>query len=91
MKGADWALTDASEPARTSTSATSTPEEMEKAKAKGLGILQFTLQNFGYLGKDFDPMAFASQEIQTKGYVTRQPGRNRIDVTSLALLGVACP
>ena len=91
MKGADWVLTDASEPARTSTSATSTPEEMEKAKAKGLGILQFTLQNFGYLGKDFDPVAFAAQKIQTKGYVTRQPGRNRIDVTSLALLGMACP
>jgi hypothetical protein len=90
-RGADWILTDASEPMRTSVSDSSTPEETTKARAKPLGQLQFTLTNLGYLGGDFNVASYENHRMQTKGYIARQTGRNRISVSALEELAATCP
>ena len=91
QRGPEWLLTNASEPMRTSTSDSSTPEETTKAKAKSLGQLQFTLTNLDYLGPDFNAPSHLNQRMQTKGYLTRQPSRNRISISALEELAPSCP
>ena len=85
-----YRLLRASEPARTSTSKASTDPEMKAAQAKDLGGLEFRLTNIDIVGDAFNPKEHLGQKIQTKGYLTRQPGNERIDITSLEVAGQTC-
>lgn len=85
-----WRLLKASEPARTSTSKASTAVELKTAESKDLGSLEFRLTNIDIIGDTFDPRAHVGQKIQTKGYLTRQPGNERIDITSLEVASQHC-
>src|SRR5262249_46965263 len=67
-------LINATEPARTSSSDKSTPDETKAASEKELGRMQFRLTDFDYLGADFKPEAHRGHKMQTKGYVVWQPG-----------------
>jgi hypothetical protein len=89
-RGNGWALTHSTEPMRTASTGASTEEEMKDAKAKTLAYLDLALTNFGYI-PDFDPAAHVNEKMQTKGFLTRQPGNNRINVTSLETLASTCP
>lgn len=90
-RNSTWFLTSASEPKRTASSSGSTEEEMKDAKARAAGSLQFRLTNLGYLGADFDPNLHNNERMQTKGLLTRQPGNNRISVTSMETIAASCP
>ena len=85
-----WRLTRASEPARTSTSKASTDPELKAAETKSLGGLEFRLTNVDILGDAFNPKEHVGQKIQAKGYLTRQPGNERIDITSLEVAAERC-
>jgi len=85
-----WRLLKASEPARTSTSRASTPKEMALAQTRSLGNLEFRLIAVEYVGETFNPKEHIGEKIQTKGYLTRQPGNERIDVTSMEILSQSC-
>jgi quinoprotein glucose dehydrogenase len=85
-----WRLLRASEPARTSTSKSSTEAELKLAETKELGGLEFRLTNIDIVGDNFDPKSHVGQKIQTKGYLTRQPGNERIDITSLEVASQRC-
>ena len=80
----------ASEPARTSTSKSSTEAELKAAETKALGGLEFRLTNIDIVTGVFDPKDHVGQKIQTKGYLTRQPGNERIDITSLEVASERC-
>jgi mono/diheme cytochrome c family protein len=88
--GAGWKLASAGEPVRTDTSNTSTPKELDHALVRELGNQTFRLQNVDYLGSDFDLDSYSGQKMQTKGYVIRQPNRERIDITSMEMVSVRC-
>jgi cbb3-type cytochrome c oxidase subunit III len=83
-------LINATEPARTSSSDKSTPDELKAATLKSLGTLQFRLQSFDYLSADFKPEAHRGHKMQTKGYLTRQPGMSRINLTDMEMLDSSC-
>ena len=83
-------LTRASEPARTSISQKSTELELKAAENKSFGNLEFRLTNIEILGDDFKPREHVGQKMQAKGYLTRQPGNERIDVTSLEVADQRC-
>ena len=85
-----WSLTSATEPARTSISRNSTPEERKIAEAKALGMLRFRLASLDYIADVFNPDEHAGHKIQTKGYLIRQPNNERIDITSMEILAVSC-
>jgi quinoprotein glucose dehydrogenase len=89
-QGGGWRLSRASEPARTSTSKASTEAELKAAESKPLGGLEFRLTNIDIVGDTFVPKDHVGQKIQTKGYLTRQPGNERIDVTSLEVAAPRC-
>jgi len=85
-----WIINKASEPARTNTSNRSTEEEMTAAGSKALGNQRFRLQNIGFLGEEFEPEAKVGYKMQTKGYLIRQPNRERIDITAMEWTGSRC-
>ena len=85
-----WKLTSAGDPARTDTSNSSTPKELEDAVLRELGDWTFRLQNVDYLGSDFDLDSYVGQKMQTKGYVIRQPNKERIDLTSMEMVSARC-
>jgi quinoprotein glucose dehydrogenase len=86
----EWMLTEATEPVRTAISGSSTEDELATAKKKQMGGLQFMLANMGILGSNFDASAHAMRKMQTKGYLTRQPGNNRINVTWMEEIDESC-
>ena len=88
--GDGWRLTSAGDPARTDTSNSSTPKELEDAVVRELGNWTFRLQNVDYLGSAFDIDSHAGQKMQTKGYVIRQPNKERIDLTSMEMVSARC-
>jgi len=85
-----WRITRATEPARTSVSKNSTDAEMKTAVDKPLGNLEFRLTNMDIIADSFNPREHLGQKLQTKGYLTRQPGNERIDITSLEVAGQTC-
>jgi hypothetical protein len=89
-QGGGFRLLRASEPARTSVSKESTAAELKAAETKPLGGLEFRLTNIDIVGDAFNPKEHVGQKIQTKGYLTRQPGNERIDITSLEVAGQTC-
>jgi hypothetical protein len=85
-----WRLTNASEPTRTSVSKNSTAGEFATAQAKPLGHLEFRLTNLEYVAPAFDPKDHVGQKIQLKGFLVRQPGNERVDITSMEVAGERC-
>jgi hypothetical protein len=85
-----WLLDNATDPVRATNPNDAMPAEIEMAQRTGLGIRQYRIVDFGYLGADFDPDYYAGHKVQVKGYLIRQPEFERISVTSLADLSSRC-
>ena len=85
-----WMLVNATEPVRTRTPEETDPAELGNSEIKPLGTHIFRLQNFDYIAPKFDPAPYASHRVQAKGYLIRQPNRERINVTSFETVVSAC-
>jgi len=84
-----WALINATEPARTRTSTTSTPAELRTSTQKTLGSLTFRLADLDVV-PDFEPDMHKGHKMQAKGYLVRQPNAERISLSSLDMLDSKC-
>jgi len=80
-----WTLTDASEPARTKDPAASRDDELRKSQAAALGTQAFRLLNV-YPAPD----PYRGHKVEAKGFLIRDPGGNRINVTSVLTLASRC-
>jgi S-disulfanyl-L-cysteine oxidoreductase SoxD len=89
-KPISWMLTRATNPVRATMPDVATREEIEAAKSGVLGLRQYRLADFGYLGRDFNPEALEDHRILVKGYVIRQPEFERISVTSVTDIATQC-
>src|SRR5215510_13098972 len=89
-KPVSWMLTHATSPGRGTMPDTATREEIEAAKTVLLGLRQYRLADFGYLGRDFNPEAVEDHRILVKGYIIRQPEFERISVTSVTDISAEC-
>ena len=65
-------------------------EEVEAAKNSTLGLREYRLADFGYLGRNFDPEALEDHRILVKGYIIRQKEFERISVTSVTDVSAQC-
>jgi len=83
--GADWTLARASEPIRTKNPAASTDEELTASAQAALGAGTFRLMNV-YPRPD----AYAGHKVEAKGFLIRDPGGDRINVTSVQSLDARC-
>jgi mono/diheme cytochrome c family protein len=90
LRKSGWVLDNATDPVRATNPNDPTPEEIQAARTKLLGIRQYRVVDFGYLGADFEPDYYAGHKIQVKGYLIRQPEFERISVTSLADIAARC-
>ena len=84
-----WILSTATEPVRTRTETTSTPEELTASSQRSLGTLTFRLTDLEAI-PDFVPDAHKGHKIQAKGYLVRQPNAERISLSSLEMLDSKC-
>jgi mono/diheme cytochrome c family protein len=84
-----WVLFNATEPARTHRSTTATPAELSASKQKPSGTLIFRLADLEAV-PDFAPDSHKGHKMQAKGYLTRQPGAERISLSSMTMLDAAC-
>ncbi len=84
-----WILFNATEPARTHRSTTSTPAELNESSQKPSGKLIFRLADLEAV-PDFAPDSHKGHKMQAKGYLTRQPGAERISLSSMAMLDSMC-
>jgi mono/diheme cytochrome c family protein len=89
-KPISWMLTSATEPIRATKPDLATPEEIEAAKTKFLGLRDYRLADFGYLGRNFEPEALEDHRILVKGYLIRQREFERISVTSVTDIAAHC-
>jgi hypothetical protein len=80
----------ATSPVRGTMPNTATREEIEAAKTVVLGLREYRLADFGYLGRDFNPEAVEDHRILVKGYIIRQPEFERISVTSVTDISPEC-
>jgi len=85
-----WLLARASEPARTRTPNSSTDEELKAAEPMPIGRMQFRLQGLESVGPNFRPLPNTGMKLHVKGYLVLQPGRERINVTSISVLSAPC-
>jgi Cytochrome C oxidase, cbb3-type, subunit III len=85
-----WMLTRATNPVRATMPDIATREEIDAAKSGVLGLRQYRLADFGYLGREFNPEALEGHRILVKGYIIRQPEFERISVTSVTDIGSEC-
>jgi len=85
-----WMLTSATDPVRATMPDIATRDEVEAAKTKFLGLHQYRLADFGYLGRNFDPEAVEDHRILVKGYLIRQKEFERISVTSVTDVAPTC-
>ena len=67
-----------------------TREEVDAAKTRLLGLRNYRLADFGYLGRDFNPEAVEDHHILVKGYIIRQRDFERISVTSVVDVAPQC-
>lgn len=84
-----WILFNATEPARTRTSTTSSPAELTASSQKRLGTLIFRLTDLEAV-PDFAPDGHKGHKMQAKGYLVRQPNAERISLSSMEMLDSAC-
>ena len=80
-----WILVDAGEPVRTKNPAASKDDELKNSEAAALGTQAFQLLNV-YPGPD----PYKGHKVEAKGFLIRDPGRNRINVTSVQTLASGC-
>jgi Cytochrome C oxidase, cbb3-type, subunit III len=80
-----WILTNTSTPISTR-DGPSTPAELKKAAAQLLGVERIVLVNV----TRFDPTAHDGHKMEAKGLLYREPGENRITLSSLEMLASAC-
>jgi hypothetical protein len=84
-----WVLFNATEPARTRTSTTTTPAELSASAQKRPGTLIFRLVDIEAVA-DFSPDSHRGHKMQAKGYLTRQPNAERISLSSMEMLNSTC-
>jgi hypothetical protein len=82
-------LLQATEPAKTRTSTTSTPAELKASSQKPLGTLTFRLTDMEAI-PDFAPEAHKGHKMQAKGYIVRQPNAERISLSAMDMLDTSC-
>jgi hypothetical protein len=85
-----WTLTSATEPVRATLPDIYTKDEIEAAKTKLLGLREYRLADFGYLGRGFAPDNLEGHRILVKGYIIRQREFERISVTSVTDIAPGC-
>jgi hypothetical protein len=90
FKPVSWMLTSATSPVRATMPDVPAPEETDAAKTKLLGLREYRLADFGYLGRNFDPEILEGHRILVKGYIIRQKEFERISVTSVTDIAPAC-
>ena len=84
-----WILFSATEPVRVRRSTTSTPAELNASSQKRPGSLIFRLADLEAV-PDFVPDSHKGHKVQAKGYLTRQPGAERISLSSITMLDSMC-
>jgi mono/diheme cytochrome c family protein len=84
-----WVLFNATEPARTRQSTTSTAAELKASAQKVPGNLILRLVDLEAV-PDFEPGVHKGHKMQAKGYLTRQPGAERISLSSMVMLDAVC-
>ena len=84
-----WILFSATEPVRARRSTTSTPAELNASSQKRPGSLIFRLADLEAV-PDFVPDSHKGHKVQAKGYLTRQPGAERISLSSMTMLDSMC-
>jgi len=82
-------LFNATEPARTRQSTTSTATELKASAQKVPGNLILRLVDLEAV-PDFEPGVHKGHKMQAKGYLTRQPGAERISLSSMVMLDAVC-
>ena len=87
--GNGFFLVSASEPARTLNMWETKEAEFQAAKEATLGSLVFRLENLRDM-PGFNPARFIGHKMQAKGILVRQPGNERINVTSINSLVSVC-
>ena len=85
-----WTISSATEPVRATMPDISTKEEASAAKTKLLGLREFRLADFGYLGRGFSADELEGHRILVKGYIIRQKEFDRISVTSVTDVAPDC-
>src|SRR5262249_16954512 len=80
-----WALSKATEPARTPEENTPTSSPFKKE----LGTLTFRLADLEAV-PDFSPSIHQGHKIQAKGFLVRQPNAERISLTAMEMLDPSC-
>jgi mono/diheme cytochrome c family protein len=83
--GTAWTLADAGEPIRTKDPAASTDDELKQSQEAGPGTQVFWLLNVFPA-----PDPYAGHRVEAKGFLIRDPGGNRINVTSVRTLAPRC-
>jgi mono/diheme cytochrome c family protein len=83
--GAAWTLADAGEPIRTRDPAASTEDDSKQPQPAGSGTQAFRLLNVFPA-----PDPYVGHRVEAKGFLIRDPGGNRINVTSVRSLAPRC-
>jgi quinoprotein glucose dehydrogenase len=88
-KGADssWRLTNATEPVRTREVGDSSPASLKAMESRPLGSHGFRILDVPSPGAG---EALVGHKVQAKGFLTRQPDADRLNLTSLQSLGGTC-
>jgi mono/diheme cytochrome c family protein len=89
-KPVSWMLSYATSPVRATMPDIATKDEADAAKKTPLGLREYRLADFGYLGRGFDPETLEDHRILVKGYIIRQREFERISVTSVTDVGTQC-
>ena len=84
-----WLLFNATEPARNRRPNDSLPAERAAASQKPAGRLIFRLADLEAVA-DFNPVPHKGHKMLVKGYIVRQPNAERINLTSMEMLGSSC-
>ena len=84
-----WILKNATEPARTRASTTSTTQELTSSSEQSLGTLTFRLTDLAAV-PEFSPDDHRGHKIQAKGCLVRQPNAERISLSSMEMIGSTC-
>jgi hypothetical protein len=83
---ASWMVTHATRPVRTRDPEASGPDALRAANAAAPGTHTLRLLEVAR----FEPVLRPGQRAEVKGFLIRQPGGDRVNVTSLQALGSSC-
>ena len=85
-----WALTNASEPARTRNADKIAAEELKASASIPSGTQAFGLQNLADLGASFSADANKGHRVLAKGVLLRRSAGDRVNVISIGSVAPAC-